>query len=485
MKKKPYISLKVKLSIGIALICLMIGFLAIFLMNRVAKDIVDNEYISKAEQVSKAVVHTLNVSDVNILTDKVMEIYRQMDTVVTSAQWGSDAWEEYMSHYDDIDNLPVYVQLRNYLRVYQDIFDVDCIYIMQFNVEDRHAIYIIDSAYVQYCPPGVVDSFEEGIWPDPVDNTLPTTITNVEVYGQLVTAGYPIEYNGEVIGYLCVDISMSEIKAKEQDYVFMTAVVMLVFAVLVLIMFLLYVSLYVVKPIALLSDTAKNYCSEKSDMVHHAFEALSVDNHDEISELLTSMKQMEADMNSQITALMDTKVVLRETEEKATTMEALAVKDTLTGIGNRRAYEEEAGKLNEDIAYGFCEFGIAMIDLNYLKVINDTYGHERGDLAIKMLSSVTCDVFKRSKVFRVGGDEFVVLLRNKDFVHVEERINEFNERILALQKDDQREPWEKISAAIGFASFEVSTDRTVEDVFQKADKAMYDRKAAMKAERDR
>jgi diguanylate cyclase (GGDEF)-like protein len=209
-----------------------------------------------------------------------------------------------------------------------------------------------------------------------------------------------------------------------------------------------------------------------------------VTNLDEISVLLTSMKKMEADMNAQVTALFDAKVVIKETEEKASTMEALAVKDSLTGIGNRRAYEEEARKVNVEIAEGLREFGIAMIDLNYLKIINDTYGHERGDIAIKMLSSVTCDVFKRSRVFRVGGDEFVVLLKTGDYLSVEKRIKEFDERILSLREDELRKPWERISAAIGYAIFNENTDKTVDDVFQKADKAMYDRKAAMKAERN-
>ncbi len=485
MKKKPYISLKAKLSIGIVFMCFMIGFTAILLMTRIAKDIVDSEFTSKAEQVSKAVVHTLEVGDVRILTDKVMKTYRQLDEVVPSTEWGTDAWNEYMSNYEGIDNLPVYVQLRNYLRVYQDIFDVDCIYIMNFNVKDRHAIYIIDSAYVDYCPPGVVDSFESGFWPDPVDGTLPTTITNEEIYGALVTAGSPIKYKGEIIAYLCVDISMEDIKAREQEHVFTIALIMIALAAFVLMVLLLYFTRTVVKPIALLSDTAKNYSSEENGMVHHSFEALSVANHDEISDLLTSMKKMEADMNAQVTALVDAKVVIKETEAKASTMEALAIKDSLTGIGNRRAYEEEAGKVNVEIADGLREFGIAMIDLNYLKVINDTYGHERGDIAIKMLSSVTCDVFKRSRVFRVGGDEFVVLLKTGDYLSVEKRVREFDERILSLYEDELRKPWERISAAIGYAIFDENTDKTVDDVFQKADKAMYDRKAAMKAGRNR
>ena len=62
-------------------------------------------------------------------------------------------------------------------------------------------------------------------------------------------------------------------------------------------------------------------------------------------------------------------------------------------------------------------------------------------------------------------------------------INDFNKRLEALQRDDTLQPWEQISAAIGYAKFDKTVDKTVEDVFKKADKAMYDRKVAMKAER--
>ncbi|MBR1440117.1 MAG: GGDEF domain-containing protein, partial [Lachnospiraceae bacterium] len=71
-----------------------------------------------------------------------------------------------------------------------------------------------------------------------------------------------------------------------------------------------------------------------------------------------------------------------------------------------------------------------------------------------------------------------------DYLSVEKRVREFDERILSLYEDELRKPWERISAAIGYAIFDENTDKTVDDVFQKADKAMYDRKAAMKAARN-
>lgn len=484
MGKRPFMSLKLKMTIVIVFICLLIGVLAVALINTIAKDIVDREYVSKAEQITKAVVTTLDSEDVKLLTDKVMDIYGDGDQVVSSDDWGSSEWKAYMDNYDGIEELPVYHRLRKHLRTYQDIFQVNCFYIMQFNLEERHAIYIVDGAYEDICPPGCVDSYEDGFWPDEKGYFVPTTITNEDVYGWLVSAGYPVMLDGQVISYLCVDLSMNEIKAKSQNYVYIASTVMVIITILLLAVSLWYVSKKVVGPIVLLSNTAQNYCSESTEVVHHAFEKLEIKTSDEISQLLLSMKQMEADMNSNINALMDTKVVLKETEMKAITMEELAVKDTLTGVWNRRAYEEEVKLLEDELSGGFTEFGIAMIDLNFLKKINDTYGHENGNITIKKLSGLICDIFKRSQVFRIGGDEFAVILKNKDYKKIDKRIENFNYQLWVISEDSSLEPWEKISAAIGYAKFDPETDHTVQDVFKRADRAMYDRKESMKANRD-
>ncbi|WP_024865263.1 GGDEF domain-containing protein [Butyrivibrio sp. FCS014] len=480
MKKKYFVSIKVKMSIGVAVICLFIGVLAVLLMNQIAEDIVANEYTSKAEQISKAVVNTLDPVRVKVLTDDVMDIYKNVDVVVPSTQWGSDAWNEYMSNYSGIEELPVFEQLRNHLRLYQDIFDVSCIYMMAFNAADHHAVYIVDAAYVDECPPGVVDSFDDGFWPDE-SGYIPTTITNEEVYGGLVSAGYPVIIDGDIISYLCVDISMNEIRQKENEYVFVTAAIMILVTTFVLAIALIHVNNYIITPILTLSDTAKNYCSTDSGAVHHAFERITYDNNDEMAQLINSLKQMEFGMNENIAALMDTRGALKITEEKANTMEELAIKDSLTGVWNRLAYEAEVSKLNEEILDGFTEFGISMIDLNELKTINDTYGHENGNTYIIRLSNLICDVFKRSKVFRIGGDEFAVISKNKDFRNIDKLIEDFYDRLRLMQEDSSLKPWEKASAALGFARFDESADKSVDDVFKKADRAMYDKKASMKA----
>jgi len=175
---------------------------------------------------------------------------------------------------------------------------------------------------------------------------------------------------------------------------------------------------------------------------------------------------------------------LDETQQKAEQLELLAIKDSLTGIRNKTAYDEEVKKIIWEIENGNNEFGVAMIDLNYLKRINDTFGHEKGNISIIKLCQLVCAIFSHSPVFRIGGDEFVVILRNRDYKNVDSLVRQFNFELEEIAGNEELEPWEKISGAIGYAKFDKESDSSYDNVFRRADKAMYERKKEMKAMRE-
>lgn len=72
-------------------------------------------------------------------------------------------------------------------------------------------------------------------------------------------------------------------------------------------------------------------------------------------------------------------------------------------------------------------FGIVLCDMNDLKLINDTRGHSFGDESIQRTSRMICNIFKHSPVFRIGGDEFVVILNGQDYERKEELISIFKD----------------------------------------------------------
>ncbi len=98
-------------------------------------------------------------------------------------------------------------------------------------------------------------------------------------------------------------------------------------------------------------------------------------------------------------------------EEELFSARELANRDALTGVKSKHAFVEAEKELGERIDKGEAlEFSIVICDVNGLKAINDNLGHKAGDEYIRAACSVICGIFKHSPVFRIGGDEFSVIL---------------------------------------------------------------------------
>ena len=152
-----------------------------------------------------------------------------------------------------------------------------------------------------------------------------------------------------------------------------------------------------------------------------------------------------------------------------------AYRDALTGVRNTSAFEDEVASYDE----GTTKFALVMFDVNYLKTVNDTYGHDKGDIYLKNACHLICEVFKHSPVFRIGGDEFVAILREDQADQADElmaRLDEEAARVSAQAKN----PWERVDVARGAAVFDPATSPyTSAPVIQTrraADEAMYENK---------
>ena len=166
----------------------------------------------------------------------------------------------------------------------------------------------------------------------------------------------------------------------------------------------------------------------------------------------------------------------RHSEEQLGQMRAIANTDPLTGVKSKRAFTEAEEQLDREIADGRCrEFSVLVCDLNGLKHINDTQGHKAGDQYILEASNLICDHFKHSPVFRIGGDEFAVLLTGQDFAAREEIIAAFNRQVEENLKTG------RAVISLGAASFRPGEDAFVYNVFQRADDRMYERKQQLKS----
>ncbi|MBQ8956263.1 MAG: amino acid permease [Lachnospiraceae bacterium] len=147
--------------------------------------------------------------------------------------------------------------------------------------------------------------------------------------------------------------------------------------------------------------------------------------------------------------------------------------DPLTGIKNRHAYLAAEKQLDLLISSGEApEFAIVVLDLNDLKKVNDTQGHQAGDQFIRDACRIICGIFKRSPVFRVGGDEFSVIAQGDDYEGIEEligMIDDHNTKALGTGG---------IVIARGMARFD--KDGSVAGVYERADQRMYQNKSSLK-----
>ena len=155
---------------------------------------------------------------------------------------------------------------------------------------------------------------------------------------------------------------------------------------------------------------------------------------------------------------------------------SLAYKDALTGVKSKLAYAEKVDLLMKQMEQGYiAELAIAVFDVNDLKWVNDNLGHEVGDRFIKEACGLICSIFKKSPVYRVGGDEFVAILEREDYQNRMMLLEQFNQ---AVEENRQKK---SVIVAVGMAEYKPHQDDGYRQVFERADVRMYERKHALKA----
>ena len=162
-------------------------------------------------------------------------------------------------------------------------------------------------------------------------------------------------------------------------------------------------------------------------------------------------------------------------KEKLVATKEMAFRDPLTGVKSKHAYVEFENGLDENIRNKTVEeFCLCLFDLNDLKVINDTYGHEMGDQYIIKSCQMINELLPECDIYRVGGDEFVTILTGEDYKNRYELIDKFNQII-----DNNVDTLEPV-IAVGFSDFMPNRDNTLRAVFNRADERMYARKRVLK-----
>ena len=166
-----------------------------------------------------------------------------------------------------------------------------------------------------------------------------------------------------------------------------------------------------------------------------------------------------------------------EHERELSSERELARKDELTGVKNKNAYREFEENLQKKMnsKAKILPFAVVVCDINDLKKINDTLGHVAGDEHIKKACKMICEVFAHSPVYRVGGDEFVAVLSGDDFVNREKLLKKLRGKVLKNVNKPNG-----VVVASGISDYESMKDKSLSDVFERADARMYENKNFLK-----
>lgn len=155
-----------------------------------------------------------------------------------------------------------------------------------------------------------------------------------------------------------------------------------------------------------------------------------------------------------------------------------ALTDELTGVKNMNAYQDTEARIQSIMDCCGCEpFALLICDLNDLKKVNDTMGHRSGDEYIRSACRIICRIFGHSPVYRIGGDEFAVLLRKDDYTDREQLLS-------ALRDEVQKNTGitGELIIASGLAEYDPHIHTRVSEVFELADKRMYENKKELKCQ---
>ena len=181
---------------------------------------------------------------------------------------------------------------------------------------------------------------------------------------------------------------------------------------------------------------------------------------------------------ARVKSLLKMRNLMEELREKNALLERLSVTDELTGLHNRRHFFEAVKEqMALGLRHGF-KMACLLLDIDYFKRINDTYGHVAGDEVLRKLGELLFSCKREGEILaRFGGEEFIMCLFNTDSARSRLAAERFR-RLVAEHDFSSISPGLKITVSIGLALFPQDRAASIDDLIRTADKAMYASKTA-------
>jgi diguanylate cyclase (GGDEF)-like protein len=293
------------------------------------------------------------------------------------------------------------------------------------------------------------------------------TIMGETYYGWTITVNYPLYgSDGLIKGYVGIDFDVNQVVSERQSYLWNLSIIILIVTAAFATIYLYIMRRSIIRPVNTMAKAANSFLAE------------SLNNGEAIED--SGILSMEINTKDEMQSLSDAlKSMVLKIQEHLTNLNIATIKsetDVLTSINNRGAFEQQTGAIlrlrpDKDELDAFM-----MIDVDFFKNVNDTYGHAAGDAVLTECAHALKKIMREADVVgRLGGDEFAVFCKSIGSV---EKAEEKAEQI--------RSEWLKIippgadkgiTASIGI-SFAAQGGRNYEELFNKADGALYKAKEA-------
>lgn len=273
----------------------------------------------------------------------------------------------------------------------------------------------------------------------------------------------------EPVAALCMDVDILEIHKDLWKHTLDMLLAVLFLGVLFAVAFLLWADVNIVSPLKKLETCVVKFAAKshlQSDPDTLVMNAPLIHTGNEVESLSLAVQKLSEDMRDYLSRFTSAQKELAE-------MSIITQRDRLTHVGNKNAFEQYVRDMERGLEKEKMNFSIIALDVNGLMSINNFYGHEKGDAYLKNCCNLICDVYKRSPVFRVGGDEFVVILTDRDYWERDELLQELKKEFAHSRENAQASPWERLSISAVSADFDKDRDTSVIDVLERAEKQMF------------
>ena len=237
-----------------------------------------------------------------------------------------------------------------------------------------------------------------------------------------------------------------------QDSMLLQMTMLFLLSLLVTFIIVNFLTTSIVKPIEVITEATAYIANGELKT------KIPVKSKDELGTLASSILKIESELSEYIEHI-----------------RSLAYTDFMTACKNKSAYLKRLSVIENRIAENMADFVVYVFDVNGLKRINDTQGHEMGDELIKGAASALKTTFNEDDIFRTGGDEFVVIAED-DRANIEKNLQIFAQAVSDFNAENKFDFTLTVSS--GYSIFEKGSDHDYKCVHERADKAMYDNKEA-------